>query len=689
MDIDHMVNEVVAMLLGQFGATIAEVVRHAAEVNATDALNELVRSRAAEAARLPCPGPLADHTAPELGGFASAASRPLLGLGLLGLALCAAGGLARRLCCLAPPRGEGKAGSAPPHGREGERARGSAAPRRSDGASAAPPRRSDGAGSSFFGEGARGSAAVQEVELAVAPARQEGASQDPGISFSASANERAGDVRAEAAEAQPSWDCLALHPSVSRMMLVSFPLLIAGNILLMVESNSGVGTSVLISIRANDEQVVRLPSLKDFTLMGSIEDMWNGGAYPLAVLIAFFSGVWPYVKLLTMLLCWLAPTSVLSVHGRQTALEWLDFLGKWSMVDAFVMVLFMVAFKFDLSIAGQAPQVISDVFDEFGGSARLLVYVQPLWGFFLFIGATIGSMVLGHLMTMVHRRAHKVAEFGIRRDSLGRRSRLCDVNRPSGHAGRNFVITPVFFLGVSLLLVVVGLNVNAFQFRFLGLAGFALGEAGSVRPFSVVSLASAVPSANLHSGGPDMFFIQWIFCIQLPAVIIYHVTLMMLWITPLTNRMQRIGLVAAQVMNAWNALDVFVVSICAGVLEIRQLALFIIGTKCDALDAIVEQFPPIVARVPGAVDGRVHCFDVQSELKEGFFVLLAAVLVSTVVGHLVLHRCSVALACDGEDQCTPPTMVEGSCVEDDLDASFRMVFDRGSLQGPPIVGGVA
>jgi hypothetical protein len=515
-----------------------------------------------------------------------------------------------------------------------------------------------------------------------------GAGQGPGISFSVPANERAGGVEAEATKARPAWDCLALHPSVSRIMLVSFPLLIAANILLMIESNSGVGTSVLISIRANDEQVVRLPSLKDFTLLGSIEDMWNGGAYPLAVLIAFFSGVWPYIKLLTMLLCWLTPTCVLSVHGRQTALEWLDFLGKWSMVDAFVMVLFMVAFKFDLSIAGQAPQVISDVFDEFGGSARLLVYVQPLWGFYLFIGATIGSMVLGHLMTMVHRRAHRVAEFGIRRDSPRRRSRLCDVNRPSGHAGRNFVITPMFFLGVSLLLVLIGLNVNAFQFRFLGLSGFALGEEGSVRPFSVVSLASAVPDANLHPGTPDLLFIQWIFCIfSMAMVIIYHVTLMLLWVTPLSNRMQRIGLVAAQVMNAWNALDVFVVSICAGVLEIRQLALFIIGTKCDALDAMVEQFPPIVARVPGAEKNGVHCFDVKSELKEGFFVLLAAVLVSTVVGHLVLHRCSVALA--GEDQCAAPAVVEESCAppEDGLEASFRMVFDCGGLQQPPAAGG--
>mmetsp|Transcript_35852 Transcript_35852/g.102490 ORF Transcript_35852/g.102490 Transcript_35852/m.102490 type:complete len:115 (+) Transcript_35852:3-347(+) len=81
------------------------------------------------------------------------------------------------------------------------------------------------------------------------------------------------------------------------------------------------------------------------------------------------------------------------------------------------------------------------------------------------------------------------------------------------------------------------------------------------------------------------------------------------------------------------------VSIMAGVLEIRQFALFIIGDKCDGLDALVEKIPPIASRVPG----RVTCFDVESELKAGFFVLLVAVIVSTVVGNIVMHRCSEAL----------------------------------------------
>ncbi|CAK0880484.1 unnamed protein product [Prorocentrum cordatum] len=113
-------------------------------------------------------------------------------------------------------------------------------------------------------------------------------------------------------------------------------------------------------------------------------------------------------------------------------------------------------------------------------------------------------------------------------------------------------------------------------------------------------------------------------------VIAHHALLMVLWAVPFASRWQRRGLVAAQV------------SILAAVLEIRQFALFILGDKCDALDALLESIPPIASRLPGSVT----CFDVRSELREGFFVLLAAAVVSSIVSQVVLRMCSAALDVD-------------------------------------------
>ena len=66
---------------------------------------------------------------------------------------------------------------------------------------------------------------------------------------------------------------------------------------------------------------------------------WEAGTYFLAVIIAFFTGAWPFIKLFAMLVMWFVPTSVVSLPTRDNVLIWLDILGKWSLVDTFVMVL--------------------------------------------------------------------------------------------------------------------------------------------------------------------------------------------------------------------------------------------------------------------------------------------------------------------------------------------------------------
>ena len=44
--------------------------------------------------------------------------------------------------------------------------------------------------------------------------------------------------------------------------------------------------------------------------MLQLRDMWAAGLYPIAVIVAVLSAVWPYLKLLAMLWLWAAPTSL-------------------------------------------------------------------------------------------------------------------------------------------------------------------------------------------------------------------------------------------------------------------------------------------------------------------------------------------------------------------------------------------
>ena len=111
--------------------------------------------------------------------------------------------------------------------------------------------------------------------------------------------------------------------------------------------------------------------------------MWQAEVYTLAILIAFFSGAWPYIKLFCMGVCWVAPSGFISIQRRETVLKVMDALGKWSLIDFFVMIMFMCAFYFQIVLGGTSTPALN-----------ILVTVVPKWGFYSFLLATMMSLGL-------------------------------------------------------------------------------------------------------------------------------------------------------------------------------------------------------------------------------------------------------------------------------------------------------
>jgi len=76
-----------------------------------------------------------------------------------------------------------------------------------------------------------------------------------------------------------------------------------------------------------------------YTLFTSIKGMWSGGHYGLAAVIFFFSIIFPFAKLLALLAVWYRP---MPTDRRDRVLHWLSLLGKWSMLDVFVIAVLIV-----------------------------------------------------------------------------------------------------------------------------------------------------------------------------------------------------------------------------------------------------------------------------------------------------------------------------------------------------------
>jgi hypothetical protein len=77
----------------------------------------------------------------------------------------------------------------------------------------------------------------------------------------------------------------------------------------------------------------------------SIFQLWEADAKELAIIIVVFAVIWPYTKQVITMTLWFLPPSGLSASRRGNILLWLDSLGKWSMIDIFILLISMASFR--------------------------------------------------------------------------------------------------------------------------------------------------------------------------------------------------------------------------------------------------------------------------------------------------------------------------------------------------------
>ena len=139
----------------------------------------------------------------------------------------------------------------------------------------------------------------------------------------------------------------------------------------------------------------------DFTMLVAIQSFFEGQAYLLGVLSVLFSLAWPYVKVATWLWIWYVPMGEV-VRGR--LLTVIDYLGKWSFINTFVLCLMTVAFYFYSEI--RIPWWVMPFAIKRGRAIVLSVRVSLNPGFatYGYIFACIWSLIIGKLFVFVHAK---------------------------------------------------------------------------------------------------------------------------------------------------------------------------------------------------------------------------------------------------------------------------------------------
>ncbi|KAG7369236.1 paraquat-inducible protein A domain containing protein [Nitzschia inconspicua] len=416
------------------------------------------------------------------------------------------------------------------------------------------------------------------------------------------------DQLLEVSEAEDKPKSIFFSQNLPKFVPYVFPATIFGTIVLLLTSNVSVGASVDMFLRLGTEYL-EAPGVFRFSFGDTTSKLYLAGIYPLLLFVICFSGIWPYVKLFWMLYACLSPCK--DTYLRERRLLLLNALGKFSLVDSYVLILFVVAFRFHV---------------ELNESLGLDSYVTPVYGFNSFLLATILSLVLGHAMLFFHRKISKNKQDDVGKERILEHSFQCrDDDSP-----KNFTfLSQSLLLGLMLCtmgLLIVGFLQESYSFEIVGLAGAAMGDDNNSASYSVISLGMAISQSVKDPGTFQSSFLQmsyFLFTVFAPMASLSLTLVLVVW--PLTQKSQRDLLMIAEALNAWSATEVFLLSIAAALFQISQFAAFLVGDKCDTLYQILNTI----------FDGQEFdevCFGVNASVQSNcWYLIVGTVLNSWVV----------------------------------------------------------
>ena len=104
-----------------------------------------------------------------------------------------------------------------------------------------------------------------------------------------------------------------------------------------------------------------------FSVLTGIQSLFTEGHFILGIIIVLFSVLFPFFKLIVLSVLWYLP---LGETQRNSYIHWLGILGKWSMLDVFVVAITIVITK----LSG-------------------LAHAEPRIGIYFFFGAILLAMI--------------------------------------------------------------------------------------------------------------------------------------------------------------------------------------------------------------------------------------------------------------------------------------------------------
>mmetsp|Transcript_1338 Transcript_1338/g.1866 ORF Transcript_1338/g.1866 Transcript_1338/m.1866 type:complete len:479 (-) Transcript_1338:119-1555(-) len=398
------------------------------------------------------------------------------------------------------------------------------------------------------------------------------------------------------------------HPAYIRYGIPLF-LLCTFSLLLASDLSSGVSAEARLTISG---KVISHETLFTVSIFSSVSKLWEAKSYPLAILIFITSICWPYLKLALCIFSWATPAGS---HRRESLIEWLDALGKWSFVDIFVLMVVMVAFRTSVPLGSKETQAVNDI------------YVVPKWGFFGFVFASICSLVVTHTILYRHRQVLYSKDYAldvraVEGDEETSAKNEADVNFSAKaplfqKTGRSPVLIALLLV-TTFVLLLVGSLVTSFTFTY------QRGESYyEERDFSIANIGLYVADTALDANTFGIRFLQIIyFILAIVTPLENIVVFLVLYFVPMNGRLQRHVFFLSEITFAWSTAEVMMISAIFSTKQIPNFGNAIVDTGCET------------------------CYVVGAILRHPFWVYFAGAVLNLVVtfwlfrgAHCCLYDC--------------------------------------------------
>jgi len=328
-------------------------------------------------------------------------------------------------------------------------------------------------------------------------------------------------------------------------------------------------------------------------------DLWNNHMRELAVLLFCFSVIFPYCKLALCLMSWLLP---LPPESRGRLLCVLNTLGKWSFVDAYVLMTLMGLGSLDT---------------QMHGGIGVAVFIDPRPAFVSFLVATVISLIVGEVILHCHEL------------NLGEHKKP----NTSGRAPSLLI----HLVGFAFILFVVSSYLEICSFEIEGIIGWFLNflkgdQNGNKFGFSLLNLGARLWNVTSDAHQIEAVFMQAIYFLSafamnasfLLAALSFASVVMPKRIAGHIQEM-------LPVLHSWSAADVFAVGVILTVQETKHGSF--VYTPPWLKTQVKETLRPRI-QMPGASNDIIQ---IVPRLEAGAWLLVLTAIIYALAGHHFLR----------------------------------------------------